>query len=684
MSFLKPLEAPGESDSFQVEEKHVYGNPQEEMIRAIVVQDFTRAQAFSNLTALSSRLDLNEQLYLFQVNQTVWDGTNMRRAAIGVPLVLEHVSALNGQVMDTLFEEQPPFYAEGYPDDMEDDSRAAVALLSWGMNISEAEEELEAGAHSGLLHGTGIWKAYWRKKHGYLCPKLEFVERKHIFVDPSLRRPDIRRAKYVIHRMVVSARQLDKMRGVPGYKNIPSFEELKKLGVEPREEVPRSSIEANGTSYSSMSNMSEFDAPEREKAHSIDPANTPLELLEYVNDDFIWTVLQRKILIREDKNPKSKVRYFNTYFERRPGQFDGIGIAQLNGNEQLLQQGLINLQLDYMQLSAHGMFKIRRGSSIMPQMTRVRPGGSIYVDNMEDVDIIKLPPVDPQLFQTVEASDQRASRRSGANEVAVQGAFPQSSGGIGRTAFGMNMLAQGSSGRIRKYVKVIESQVLIPFLEFQIETWEEYLKPEIVKEILSEELEETLNATFDAVVKAGAKLKFKMVASTKMKRRAAMLQSVPALAQFVQSPEIQASLKSQFKVLETDEVIDSVFDMTGWPSKVSWIRDMTPEEQQLAMTDNEMVREMTMLRERLRLETDAKIKTIEAEHFGRAGRSVLESALESKQGQQAAEDQLDQLFGARAAEEELASEMRRMGLEPEGGATGATQQPSTPKPPNRK
>lgn len=617
--------------------------PADDTAFRIVLRNVQLAEEDMNRKGLPAKWADNETLYNFVVPQRTWPGTKTPRASIGVPLVLEHINAVNPQILDVIWEEDPPFAFDPMPGTSMQEARAMEALLRWALGVSDCEAEMENLSHSALLHGTGLSKCFWEFKSGYWCPKFEYVERKHMLVDASLRRPDIRKGRWKAHREYMTIDQLSKLRGKDGYM-IPPDEELRALAIDPKEAALSAPNEQPGIA------LPEFDSTQRHEQTSANPLHHKLEVLEYVDDYYIWAVLQQKRLIRKVAR-KGKVEYLSAYFIRVDGQFEGIGIAGLNGNEQRLQQGLLGLLLDNLSLIMHGIWKRKNTSTVFPQQIKIEPGKVIDVNEMADFEAVRQEGIKPEAFQAIDASDSRAQRRSGANDVGVQGSFPESSGGIGRTAAGMNALTQAIGVRFRRYVKILERQVLIPYLEWLQETFASYLKPEQIELLLGKELLEELGTTPEKLLKA--RLKFKILGPTKMKRRAAMLQSMPTLISFYQQESTQAALKAQFQKLDFNEINYMWTDATGYPVKNNLVIDMDEQEQMQVASENELVQNLIMKRAEIQMQTDSKIQVADAEHAGRMVRDIGSKMFDAQQTDNDRQRVFQEAAGALAATRQI-------------------------------
>lgn len=636
-------------------------SPSDQMIIATILHDIRKCEEDNRRNNQSSRYSEEDRLYMFQVQPRKWEGTQVDRSSLGIPLVNEHVNILKDAVLDVLFEDDPPFYPLPYPGTPIADARANNNILGWELDKTQMKREMGRFARCNFLRGSALAKAYWDFKDGYLCPVFEYVERKFAYVDPSLRFSDVREGKFVGHSMMKDPETINKWRDLEGFMNIPDYETLKRMGVDPKHPAARSANETSSESYTSINLGREWGQRDREEPFSLDPKLHPIEVFEYTTSEFVYTLLNREYLIRKVPNKKhSAVKWFSAALVEVEGGFDGLGLAALIGPEQHFQQGLINLMIDSLGMSLMGMFKAKRGSTGFTQQIKVSPARIVQVDDVKDIEPLQFPQINPQAFHAVQDSDTRAVRRSGANEVAVQGVFPESSGGIGRTAQGMGMIAQAATARIRGYVGTLEEQVLIPFLEWLVETNPKYLSPKLVEEILSPELMEEYDLDAKSVIRAGSKMKFKMLTATKLKRRAAMIQAIPEWYRFYQQPEVQESLKSQFKKIDYSKLNWLMTDAVGFPTHEDFIIDMEEAEIQKMLAENKLVQDMLVMKAQIQMQNEADLKKIDAEHAGRAMRDINKGIIEERQKEGQMKYDADFQKGVLKADQEIDAGMEMM------------------------
>jgi hypothetical protein len=575
----------------------------------IFLQDRAQAETWIQTQGHLMQWQMEERLYLFKVPVRTWDGTNIPRSHLGMPLVYEHVESVLPQLMTGLFADDPPFMSKPKPATPMDAARANDELLGWEIQEADVREQFRLGLKSTLIHGAGIWKLGWEtyedtrrqyvnetpyQWHGLeggggvrIKPKskkkaidvkvninrptLEWINNKYMLVDPGLAGPDIRKAKFVIHLNYMTPLDLDELRDYEGY-TIPSLEDLISLKFDPQE-PPRS----NPLEEPKLDLFQEFQPQPRWWNSTADKRNQPLEVAEYWTKNRIYTVLQSKTVIRNEPNPLGFVPYLSVTQADVLGSFWGIGFGMLIGNEQRMQQGVINTFLDDLSLNLNGMFLRVRGANVQTQQMRMRPGGIIDADNAEGIQIMKRNPIPIAETQAVlAASDSRAARRTAANESAVQGAMPSDKSSITRTATGVNSLASGTGTRLQSIIEQFANQVFVPMLNAFHLMNGLYLDGDQIDKILTEELGTAYAGdTLDLI---NGQFDFQMLAAAKLQARTAQKQSLPLLYQFLLTQPVMDSLQAEGKKVNVEEMVKMSFDVSGWPNMQNVIVNQTPQD----------------------------------------------------------------------------------------------------------
>jgi hypothetical protein len=423
---------------------------------ALVVQNTKRAEAFLTTRLWLSEWRVSKGLYEAPVRQEYWRDTLVPRASNSFPLCAQHVRAVLDQTMPAVFPEAVPFAIDPNQGASWQVARGWEEVLAYQLKQSNFKSEIRLLIKDTEVFGVGIGKWGWMHKtksrevyqravqpqkmmnqkgqyvnvHTDESDDLDVVdveevisrpffkrcEINHILVDPSLRTPDIRQAKYVIHRDFLTLRDLNDMRD-DGW-NIPSEADLKQLAVPPEETAPGTPLESEAQGYPAQGHR----PLPRYIDSSEDPLDHKLEVLEYWTNESFIMVLQRKKLICSEKNPFGCLPFVNAFWDDIPGSFYAFGIPRRIGGVQTHIQGLRNLRLDDIHLNLQQVWLAKIGTEIAAQPIKAYPGAVFKVDNTKDslVPLIKVP-ILGVAYHEEDVLISYAERTSGANPITVQG-----------------------------------------------------------------------------------------------------------------------------------------------------------------------------------------------------------------------------------------------------------------------
>lgn len=665
-----------------------YGQePEDEAALRLVLKDLNLAEYYVLAKGMTVSWDRDDRLYLYRMPQAFWEGSSVPRASLGVPLIFEHVESLMPQIMSALFSDNPPFDVTAKKKTLPETARAIRTLIAAQLRAMGFEEQTRLGIKECLVYGTGVWKFGFCEKEGhrlkykyadvpeaqaaglgvvllpnkgsqtiqeeierytYHEPWLERVHIRFVVADPGLRVPDIRCAKYVIHRTYPTLEELEDLRNQPGYK-LPAKEFLASLYRPPRESPERSLLEGRSTSsvlntgVSSLDINMEFKAMPRWQDSSRNPNEQPLEMVEYTTESKVITALNRKLCVKNDVNPLNKINYFSISFADVLDSWYGLGISQLLAGEQRLQQGVINSRLDELALRLSGTFLRTRGANTPTQQLRMRPGGIIDTDDVKGIQMITYPPAVTDAFTEVEASDSRAQRRTGANQLVTQGTAP-SSGQLGRTSAGVSTAVGALGARIGYWMDQICDLMFLPFLEAVHQMNCQWLPKEEIEDFFDSELNEEFSGS--ALDVKNANLKFEILAGSKLRSRMAMLQLAPQLVQLLQLAPVLDAIGDQQKKVDWPEMIQCLLDATDWPGAQKFIVEMTDEDRQRQQQKSQQA----MQTSQIALKHMASMDEIEQKSRGQAGVHIIRGLIDHMDpvNRTAALQQLKDLFTAPA------------------------------------
>jgi hypothetical protein len=598
----------------------------------LVVQDAQMAERYVNSKALPNEWNNIDDLYRAWVPTETWPGTNVPRASLSMPLILEAIENMLSQVHMAFFSDAKPFAMDPAGKTKPEAARAFGKVLLWSLKMSGAREEFRKVLKSAFLYGQCVGKWGWQisthqkatykkdadgsvkkhvQDHEISRPTFEFVELRNILVDPSLRNHDIRNARYVIHQSFVTADDLEDLTA-SGYTNVPTRAQLADI-LASQGESTDDSMGGN-----KVDTQRAYQAEGQDKQFSANPLNQPLEILEYTTRDSVITVLQRKIVIRNEENEFGRINYVSCAFIDVLGAWFGFGVARLLGGEQQLQAGVANRWIDALDLAMNPMWHRKKGVGANSQNINAAPGKVVNDDG-------ELTPIKPNVesaeaLQAISTSEARANRRVGANfgqEMPTQAM---------RTAEGVNSFTAGVQVRLQYFIENFASLVFIPVLEAFVQLAKDNLQPEQINVILSDEDGKEYEA--DVMDLYNGSYALEVLSSTKLAARRALAAMANQLTQMFTAEPVQNALLAQGKKVNFSEFVQQLIDMTGWPAE-GLIVDATPEDIQRAMQMNPAVIAAQAKGQQLDQEHNNDMELEEAKGTARAGVSVVKHILDA-------------------------------------------------------
>ena len=561
----------------------------------IVTGDVNIAESYLQSKSLPKEWDNVDELVRAYVAPRKWPGNaDLARANLGMPLVLEVVETLMPELHLAFFSDDQPFLLTPAGRTTPAAARAMSKLLCWALKLSGFKEEMRLGKKSALTYGQAVMKYGWQtvtktrktytkdplnsganqikiEEYEVAHPTVEWVELRNLLVDPHCRRHDIRVAKFVIQQSFITANDLDSLRN-DGYKNVPTREQLVEAltnGGEGTED----SLDANKL-QSHRENQAEWPS----KSSSTDPLTQPLEILEYWTADRVITVLQRKIVIRNEANEFGELPFRSCSFIDVLGAFFGFGVAKLLEGEQRFQTGVVNGWIDSLNIYLQPMWHRKKGVGTGTQNIPAAPGKVVNDDG--ELNPLQKESVSFEALQALSSSEDRAHRRVGSNtgsEMPTQAM---------RTAEGVQQFTAGLQKRLQYFVENWATMVFVPVIEKFIELIKDNIDHETLSAILTEEegkaFEEDIMNVYNGQYTAN------VLSSTKLAARRAMAAMIPNLVQLLAAPPVLPSMADQGKKFNFTEFVAQTVEMTGWDTD-ALIVDMTQEDLQRVAQRNPAV-----------------------------------------------------------------------------------------------
>jgi hypothetical protein len=650
----------------QAQEKLDTGAWDDEAALSLCLNDAARAESFESTKQWVTGHAQAVALYQSPYTARYWEGTLTEKASIPFFTVAKAINNLAPQIINGLFFDNPPFLIQNRPGTASEAARAVGAVQAFQLEDINFKEELRLGVINALLFGTTIWKWGWeqhteqrkvykRKSAAVSLPNtipgspniqipaadddIEIVEEdeeiarpffenvrnlRHVLVDPTLDVPDISKAKFLVHRRYMTWDELDTLRDRPGYK-IPSREKLLELFLPPKEPV-EAALGESGT----KNPLYDMRAEPRFTEATTDPFKEPLEILERWDNEQYIVVLQKKLVIGKDANPYGKIPFFSVGWWDVPEAFYSIGLAKTIGSEQMLQQGVTNTWLDFTALLLNGVYTRVEGSSVPTQSIRIAPGKIINVKSKDDMQPLNRFSAVPEAGIQLEMSNNRVEQLAGAGALNTVGPSAGHSN-LARTAAGANLLG-GSNTTGPDFVEKLCSQVIVPFLYRMQEMNAALLPASTWTKILNDDLQhEYAKNNSDVIALLNARVKFSVLAGSKMTARQQMSQSLPILIQFLTNEQTLEQLATAGYRVDVVELQKMVFEVSQWKNFNDVVVKMTPEEQQRYMELNSPQAKIQAQGQVQAQVMDKKkndqLELIDAENQARAGREILRAAI---------------------------------------------------------
>ena len=601
----------------------------------IVLQDAESAIAYLQSKALVPvGVEGADNVYRAYSNPRQWPN-GKPKASLSMPVALVAIEKILPALYMSLFAQgkKQPFLVTPIGKTKPEAARAQASLLSWAMKQAKLKEEmrlcLKGALQYGLTVGCWGWESKTQRKKTYTrkdgkmvgewkdedieIPSFEWCNPREILVDPTLARQDVQSgAKFIIKQRFTDGYGLADFRDNPAYKNVPTDDELANFlanGSEPTEDTLAAQKQLV---------WREFQAQLNSEKSSKDPMAQPLEILEYTTKDRVVTVLQRKLVIRNDANEFGRLNYQSCAYIDVLGSAWGFGICKLLAGEQRLQTGVVNSWIDSLALTLNPVYLETKGIGPGTQSVPTAPGKVITTSG--EMKPLITPDVTRPAMEALTASNERANEKAGSNSGA--GMAPS----VSRTAEGVQAFTSDVVQRLQYFLEQFINLVYIPTLEAFLMIMKDHLTIDQVNSILTAEegkayegdIADVYNAEVDVDVVAGANMMARFAAS----------QLAPMVIQLVSAGPVADQLEVAGKKFAYDEFLTETLDMMGWDVN-NLVVDMTPADLQRLQQKNAAV---TKVQGDLALQGQKhqdNLSEIDAKASGQAGVAVVRQLLKT-------------------------------------------------------
>lgn len=290
-----------------------------------------------------------------------------------------------------------------------------LSAMHFGQMLDDAERYL-------AIDGTLVWKTY--KEYGKLQTRA--VDLLNIFIDPTS--PSIRQAYRFTERCLMLPDEIQAMNGwinkegidrdVPeGVPQTDPYWMNRATGVnsnvrmwdvyEMWGQIPKSLITGlradDNVEVAGHIVVSGIDSPGKERVHLIEE-NT-----------------------KKDREGYAIKPYEEMWYTRVPNRWYGRGIAEKLLTLQIYANIVFNVRINRSRISGMGLFKIRKGAGVTPQMLqRLQSNGAVVLNNLDDLQQLVVQDVQATSYKDEEVVNAMAERLTNAFEVVTGEALPSS------------------------------------------------------------------------------------------------------------------------------------------------------------------------------------------------------------------------------------------------------------------
>lgn len=635
------------------------GDWSDETALGIVIADIDAGIAYEQAKNFITTMELSDDFIRGYVRIRPWPNSDKPRSALSMPIVLEGVEkSLKKAHLAMWGSGKEPYLVTPVGKTKPEAANAWQSLLRWASRVSDLEEESRLCMKGILTYGWDALRGGWKtitkvkrsekyrkndetgeiernpdaKSQEIAHPTVEAVNLRNIILDPTCPSHDPRKAKWWAVRSTINAYDLDDMRQDPMYdgefedEDAETGERKKSIRSKIPTRIELADILANKQEPAENSMIAtqpnqtrEFQKQDDRYPMSKDPLLQPLEIVEYHHQTGrIVTMLQRKIIIRNEKEKKEQSNLFGCAFIDVLNSLFGWGIGRLLGGEQRFQQGVLNTWVDGLALSLNPAFQQVKGMAAGNQNISIAPGKVVTIET--ELKPLVVQDVSQSAQNAIDQSDLRIAKRIG-----MEGGTAMPTQAM-RTGSGVQAFQGDNSEAIQYFTGIYCKLVLVPILKYFLEHICENLSPEQINQILSDE--DGKEYAGDILDIYNADVKIEIASGSKLQVRQAAAQAAPLVIQLISNQAVQQQFSIAGIKFNFAEFLKEYLELTGWDVG-SLIQLMTPEDiQRMTQLNQAAQRNQGRLQE-IAAQHQADLDTVDAKAAGQAVQQIVKGHIQN-------------------------------------------------------
>lgn len=290
-----------------------------------------------------------------------------------------------------------------------------LSSMYFGQKLDDFERAL-------AIDGTAVWKTY--EEQGKLIVKL--VDLLNIYIDPTS--PSIQEAYRFTERTLMFPEEIQ---GMTGWLNTAD------VGYNVPEGLPRTDPYWMNRATQVQSNIKLLDVYELWGQIPLslitgNPSDSTKEVQGHIVVSGIDSPGTERVHLIErndkvDKEGNSLKPYEECWYTRVPNRWYGRGVAEKLLTLQIYANIVFNVRINRSRISQLGIFKMKKGSGVTPQMlARLPSNGVVVLNNLEDLEQMEVQEVGESSYKDEETINTISERLTSAFQVATGENLPAS------------------------------------------------------------------------------------------------------------------------------------------------------------------------------------------------------------------------------------------------------------------